>query len=898
MNTYKNALRFFVFLFMGIAAGAQAQEYWDKVKERQATLGLESGFETLETDQFILKLVKASQTVASLAAKSDPEFDFTPGDRLEIRAGNGLYHLGDINFRYRLEGSNEWNTVSTATSRKPVEAIAKEGALAAANLANTLPEDLPLGITRYYTEADGDLILAFDFQNKTDQPIELGALGIPMIFNNILEGNSLEEAHAKNVFFDPYIGLDAGYLEVKRLDGKGKTLLVLPENNMPFEAYRPLLDDPSPRSIVFEGFHEWMATSKAYASEEWEGVKQWNTPTSSFLKPGELKTFSIRLTLAPEIKKVQQQLTEKDMPVAVGVPGYVLPQDVQGKLFLKYNSDVSSMKVTPEGALSIEKGAAKNAYDVYTVTGNQWGRARVEIKYTNGKTQSINYKVIKPESELVADFGNFLFAKQWFDDDEDPFNRAPSLISYDYQNKRQVTQDGRVWIAGLSDEGGAGSWLGGMMKQYLQPDQEQVSKLEDFVNQTVWGVLQNAEGEHKYGVRKSVLYYEPEEFPAGTYNDTINWNTWAAWNKEGAADPGRSYNYPHVVAAYWTLYRLSRYHDNLVTQKDWKWYLEQAYQTTLAMTTQAPYYAQFGQMEGSIFLHVLKDLKREQLTEEATKLEAEMKKRADHWESLAYPFGSEMPWDSTGQEEVYMWSDYFGYDAKAAVTLSAILAYMPTMPHWAYNGNARRYWDFLYGGKLSRVERQIHHYGSGLNAIPVLDNYRENPEDLHLLKVGYGGLLGAVSNITEDGFGAAAFHSWPSTLEIDYLSGDYGSNFYGYAINSSAYLVEDAELGYLAFGGNLTEEKNSVTMQLTTAAKNAVFVQPLALWITLDAGAVQQVSFDKKTKEVQLTLAPKTEITPFTYVNLPEEYTLDYEKVRGAYKIPLQAEPITLTLKP
>ena len=188
-------------------------------------------------------------------------------------------------------------------------------------------------------------------------------------------------------------------------------------------------------------------------------------------------------------------------------------------------------------------------------------------------------------------------------------------------------------------------------------------------------------------------------------------------------------------------------------------------------------------------------------------------------------------------------------------------------------------------------------FAKKLNAIPVLDNYRENPEDLHLLKVGYGGLLGAVSNITEDGFGAAAFHSWPSTLEIDYLSGDYGSNFYGYAINSSAYLVEDAELGYLAFGGNLTEEKNSVTMQLTTAAKNAVFVQPLALWITLDAGAVQQVSFDKKTKEVQLRLAPKTEITPFAYVNLPEEYALDYEKVRGAYKIPLQAKPITLTLK-
>jgi len=141
----------------------------------------------------------------------------------------------------------------------------------------------------------------------------------------------------------------------------------------------------------------------------------------------------------------------------------------------------------------------------------------------------------------------------------------------------------------------------------------------------------------------------------------------------------------------------------------------------------------------------------------ANNLEAKMKERADHWRTLNYPFGSEMPWDSTGQEEVYMWSDYFGYNDKAKVTLDAILAYMPTMPHWAYNGNARRYWDFLYGGKLSRVERQIHHYGSALNAIPVLEQFKKTPDDFHLLKVGYGGLLGGISNITEDGFGPAAF---------------------------------------------------------------------------------------------------------------------------------------------
>lgn len=94
---------------------------------------------------------------------------------------------------------------------------------------------------------------------------------------------------------------------------------------------------------------------------------------------------------------------------------------------------------------------------------------------------------------------------------------------------------------------------------------------------------------------------------------------------------------------------------------------------------------------------------------------------------MAAPFGSEMAWDSTGQEEVYAWTRHFGFRDKAEVTLNAILGYMPTVPHWGYNGNARRYWDFLYAGKVRRIERQIHHYGSGLNALPVLAAYRERP---------------------------------------------------------------------------------------------------------------------------------------------------------------------------
>ena len=43
-------------------------------------------------------------------------------------------------------------------------------------------------------------------------------------------------------------------------------------------------------------------------------------------------------------------------------------------------------------------------------------------------------------------------------------------MTYDRANNRIVLQDTRVWVAGLSDEGGVGAWLAAMMKEFGQPD--------------------------------------------------------------------------------------------------------------------------------------------------------------------------------------------------------------------------------------------------------------------------------------------------------------------------------------------------------------------------------------------------------------------------------------------
>ena len=894
----------FTMLFLPLTA----QNPWERMAQQPETLGLGQGFVELETPVFNLSLVRASQTLAAMQPKGEGGFDFTPSDRLELRSRNNLYHLGDLTLRLRIGESREWKKYSSAAERAPVRDLGAGGnVLASSDMAATFPTDLPLQIQRFWETENGDLVLRFVLTNTSVHPVEIGSLGIPLIFNNLLHNKSLDEAHAQCVFFDPYIGQDAGYLQVIRLHGHGPVLLVLPHGDTPFEAYNPLLDDPTPKGVTFEGFHEWMAHSRAHAEEDWSEAEPWNRPTSVRLNPGESRSYGLRFVTTESPRTIESALIAHERPVAVGIPGYVLPKDVNARLFLNYPAEVRNLDVEPAGALLISKGEpTPNGWETYHINGLEWGRARLTVTYADGLKQTISYNVIKPEEEVVQDMGRFLTNEQWYENPDDLFGRSPSVITYDYEKMAPVLEDGRAWIAGLSDEGGAGSWLAAIMKQLILPDMEELEKLRRFVHETMWGGIQYNEGERKYGVRKSLFFYEPDEFPQGTYSEHINYGSWSAWNRREAESVGRSYNYPHVAATHWVFYRLTRNHQGYISEQSWDWYLENACHTAIAMVEQAPHYAQYGQMEGTVFLLILLDLQREGMTELAARLEEVMKGRADLWNSLNYPFGSEMPWDSTGQEEVYAWSKYFGYDEKADVTLNAILAYMPTVPHWGYNGSARRYWDFVYAGKLTRIERQIHHYGSALNSLPVLSEFRENPDDLYLLRVGHAGVLGGIANITREGFAPAAFHSYPSTLRIDGINGDYGPGFLGYTLNTGTYVKHDQEFGWLSFSGELVKEGDWITVIPTNADRTRVFIADLGLWLTLEAGKFEQVAFKPGSGQVRISLDPATvhTLTALLRVEQPArvqgigayspEGPLSLE--RGAYVIPLRATPTQFEL--
>ena len=630
-------------------------------------LGLADGYLNFSTANFNLRLVKDAQVLASLQP-ANSNFDFSPFDYLPYRAANGNHHLGDVTFRYREAGSGTWTSIDSATARAPVTSVNKSGVFAASDLKPTLSRtsSLPLDFQRQWYDLNGDLGLLYNISNTGNSAIELGSLGFPIEFNSIFTNRSAQATEQTCSLQDPYIGLGAGYVEVRPLEGTGPALVVTGLNGTDFEAWRFLPEATntvlSYQSQVFEGFYEWQVHTLAWAQNEWKNVTPWNVPTSRTIQPGQFITAGLRFSLAKGgVRDIETTIKGVGKPYAMGVPGYIVPQDLAADLYVSSNASITGITSDPAGALTFTSRG--QGHYIVNASSSIWGRARATITYDNGLNQSIHYYIPKSAPQALYDLGEFSTTTGFFGYTNDPFHRGPSVVSWDRSRNSFVWQDPRVWIAGLSDEGGAGSWLAACMKQSVQAVTSEVSKLDQFVNQTLWGTIQVRDPNNgTYGVRKSVFYYQPSLVPGYQYNTSFDWSSGESWNLATAYSVTRAYDYVHVSAAYWALYRVARAYPTLTLSHDWNWYLNQSYQTVMFATAQSPNgnweipYANDGLMEETVWGSLLQDLYRENLTSMATSLESNMRARANYWNTLAVPFGSEMAWDSTGQEGVYYWS--------------------------------------------------------------------------------------------------------------------------------------------------------------------------------------------------------------------------------------------------
>lgn len=616
----------------------------------------------------------------------------------------------------------------------------------------------------------GHLTLRWEVRNPASarHDVTLSDFGASMPFDQLFAGRSLPQVAASASFVEPYLGAGGGHVIVTRAHGGGPGLLLLPlDASTRFEAWRPLRDkDKQPPGFMYENTYELAMHTAGYAAREWRDAHggPWNTATSVTLPPGGAVTRGLRIVLLPGGPAgLEAAMLREGRPVVRVMPGAVIHADTRTAalelllppLLQDAHADVTvhppgaPLRVRPCTRIAAPHPLAAAVLrcalepDEAAVPADGV-RARLDVALLarNGSallSLSAHYFVAAPAPALVAALGAHASGAAYMPAiAADPWRRAPAFFGWDARDGgRAATAEVRVFMSGLSDEAGAAAPLAAAVKAQGAPVAAEIAALEAYAHETLFqgdapqrrDYLQSAAD---HGVRSSMLYWND------TFNDAASPAGGAAtaaapelarvcrecWR--GAAEPGgsggcnwmvcwsearsletwRAYNYPHVTATWWSLYRLARWHDPpLATRASWEFYLARAADTAIAMYDMGgdPWSkaagggrgtASWGLMVGSVFESLLRDLRREgrAWTARADRLQRTVgEARAASWLAQPFPYGSEFSWDSTGHEEIATWLRAFGFAAQADQTARAVTAYVTLCAHWAYSGSARRW---------------------------------------------------------------------------------------------------------------------------------------------------------------------------------------------------------------
>ena len=156
------------------------------------------------------------------------------------------------------------------------------------------------------------------------------------------------------------------------------------------------------------------------------------------------------------------------------------------------------------------------------------------------------------------------------------------------------------------------------------------------------------------------------------------------------------------------------------------------------------------------------------------------------------------------------------------------------------------------------------------------------------------------SNIDHEGFASVAFHSFPSTLKWDPYSGDYGPNFFGHAFNAASYVIRHTEFGWQSFGGNVSVSGEWVSIEPLDSFRQHVYIAPLGLWLTLDAGTFERIAINTRSNIVRVTLSHADRFTPNARLRIASAGTYaprgNFVNERDAFTIPLKSSATTIEL--
>ena len=143
-------------------------------------------------------------------------------------------------------------------------------------------------------------------------------------------------------------------------------------------------------------------------------------------------------------------------------------------------------------------------------------------------------------------------------------------------------------------------------------------------------------------------------------------------------------------------------------------------------------------------------------------------------------------------------------------------------------------------------------------------------------------------------------------LKWDPYTGDYGPNFFGHAFNIATYVIKHPEFGWQSFGGNVRVSGDWVYVQPLDSFRKRVYIAPLGLWLTLDAGTFERIAINTRSNVVRVTLSASGPFTPNARLRVQQPAKIErvgtyaprqkFVNERDAFTIPLGRSTIMIEL--
>jgi len=567
-------------------------------------------------------------------------------DKYNANAISGGGHLGSPLVKYKY-ANGDWLDLFQGESRLFVDEEKNE-----LHYTDSIP-GMPMYMKQSFKLEDGILDWNISIKNQLDFPVIIGDLAIPFPWKRP-EGRNPEDIFEKGFTKHHYISGDASFIFFSKPSGNPPFLILTVKPGTQFEYFNS------------EGGYKAFIHSFLSGNNETRGNwRQKHTSVTLNKKGirGDSLSYGFRLQWTDSYDGLRNILYKEGLLDIRVVPGMTVPNNLFARFSIHTQKNINSINAEfPDQTIIQYLGEPKPDHHIYEVKFHNLGENMITISYGNNQNTYLEFFSTEDLETLIKKRSSFIVNKQQHVDKTKWYDGLYSV--YDMKNKV---------LRGPDNTDGYDHWWGYVLacddpalckapyvaaKNVKFPDDEEISSVEYYIENFVWGGLQRTDEEKPY--------------PYGIYG-TPNWKV----NRDPLARAGiknvnldkmnvwRSYDYPHMVMLYFHMFEIAEKYPDKVKNLNAEEYLERAWQTARAYFIYPyeilPWYDTYkwGCYNELVILELISVLENKGYEAKANFLRGEWEKKAKYFiYDDEFPYRSEYATDRTAFESAYALSKY------------------------------------------------------------------------------------------------------------------------------------------------------------------------------------------------------------------------------------------------